>query len=541
MRIRKNAAHLNDSEWEGFCDAVVALKHTFPPGSSVNVYDQFVAMHRYASRAHGTSDFLPWHREFIRRFEAALGTVDPSVSLPYWNWGLGEAYETRVLFEDGRMGPRPETEGPVESGYFSEQGLHELAWAPVLHRGVAQSSNGAPERRVELPTREVVLDLLKRPAHQPLRDSNLENVHGTPHTWVGGAMGDSTISPSDPIFFLHHAQVDRIWALWQRFHPQARWTASNAAMWPWDGTELGAAAAASVPNLSPRDLVRPTDVWQTEALGYVYDGVEASFEFAERQNVTDAWANVDFVSNYDKPAVVACLSTFAGPDTAGVRMQNVGGGRAEFRVEEEKSLDAEVTHHAPESIAWIAGDEGLIYDVSGRIVGEMGRIRMGLGPKVAFEQAPLRDGYREEYGADPVVIASISSSNGGHPSHMRVVDTPSGPFLQLEEWEYLDQLHYMEDVSFVAVAPGSHTLRNGVTLQAGRLRVNHEWKRVDGLSAELDILLTQCMSVDGPDPVVTRQRKRVDGSGFEVRLQEEEARDGTHVYETVGYVALRRA
>ena len=45
MRIRKNAAFLTDNEWTRYCNAVVTLKHTFPGGSSVSIYDQFVAMH----------------------------------------------------------------------------------------------------------------------------------------------------------------------------------------------------------------------------------------------------------------------------------------------------------------------------------------------------------------------------------------------------------------------------------------------------------------------------------------------------------------
>lgn len=41
--------------------------------------------------------------------------------------------------------------------------------------------------------------------------------HAQPHNWVGGTMG-SHYSPDDPIFFLHHVNVDRLWALWQDVH-----------------------------------------------------------------------------------------------------------------------------------------------------------------------------------------------------------------------------------------------------------------------------------------------------------------------------------
>ena len=44
--------------------------------------------------------------------------------------------------------------------------------------------------------------------------------HNLIHGRVGRDMAQM-ISPNDPIFFLHHCQVDRIWARWQQDHPEA--------------------------------------------------------------------------------------------------------------------------------------------------------------------------------------------------------------------------------------------------------------------------------------------------------------------------------
>ena len=38
--------------------------------------------------------------------------------------------------------------------------------------------------------------------------------HNRVHVWIGGSMLINT-SPNDSVFFLHHCNVDRIWALWQ--------------------------------------------------------------------------------------------------------------------------------------------------------------------------------------------------------------------------------------------------------------------------------------------------------------------------------------
>jgi len=47
-----------------------------------------------------------------------------------------------------------------------------------------------------------------------------ERIHNSVHVWVGGDMSLSS-SPNDPVFFLHHCNVDRIWAAWQERHAGA--------------------------------------------------------------------------------------------------------------------------------------------------------------------------------------------------------------------------------------------------------------------------------------------------------------------------------
>lgn len=54
--------------------------------------------------------------------------------------------------------------------------------------------------------------------------ANLEQVHGAVHTDIGGSVGHMKYIPMssyDPIFWLHHAQIDRLTALWQALHPES--------------------------------------------------------------------------------------------------------------------------------------------------------------------------------------------------------------------------------------------------------------------------------------------------------------------------------
>ncbi|MFN0125291.1 MAG: tyrosinase family protein [Verrucomicrobiales bacterium] len=42
--------------------------------------------------------------------------------------------------------------------------------------------------------------------------------HNSGHRAVGGTMASAS-SPADPIFWMHHANIDRLWAIWQAQHP----------------------------------------------------------------------------------------------------------------------------------------------------------------------------------------------------------------------------------------------------------------------------------------------------------------------------------
>ncbi|KAI8922675.1 hypothetical protein BC831DRAFT_404713, partial [Entophlyctis helioformis] len=92
--LRKEWRQLSDSERSAYLTAVKKLKAR-PRGPSAGAsiaswnYDQFVITHlENVDTAHGIAAFLPWHRLFINGFEAALRTIDPSVTLPYWDWTL---------------------------------------------------------------------------------------------------------------------------------------------------------------------------------------------------------------------------------------------------------------------------------------------------------------------------------------------------------------------------------------------------------------------------------------------------------------------
>ena len=335
MGIRKNAADLLPVERQNFINAVLTLKNTVEPGRQLSIYDEFVALHlgviqiiidedvwrthggtRLVNGAHVGPSFLPWHREFIRRFEQALQKVDPSVSLPYWNWGLGDSAQTNVLFQNNFMGPRGSvftrevTDGPFAEIANSFNSILPNGWkveSRLRGRGLGDTrgAGSALQRNMildpeGLPSFNAWEETLKKDIYTEFRPalengSGLSNLHRAMHNgvhvWVGGSMGFMT-SPNDPIFFLHHCQVDRLWAAWQQAHPT---TPSNPhypkrnpeyeldyghsiddRMWPWDGGQSNPEEriVEMLPSFAEDDLVTPRDVLDHAARGYSYDTLQ---------------------------------------------------------------------------------------------------------------------------------------------------------------------------------------------------------------------------------------------------------------------------
>ena len=76
MPCRKDYRDLTKDERDRFVAALYHLKST-------GVIDTFATEHAdNFGVAHGGSTFIPWHREFLRRFEDELRAYDPSLSIP---------------------------------------------------------------------------------------------------------------------------------------------------------------------------------------------------------------------------------------------------------------------------------------------------------------------------------------------------------------------------------------------------------------------------------------------------------------------------
>ncbi len=183
---------------------------------------------------HGSLHFLTWHRAYLYFFEQVLrdASGDPNLTLPYWEW------QTR------RQLPR-DYRSPANSGN-------------PLFDGSRRMNNGS-----SLPG-NVIVDLNNALAQRSFSSfsRSLENSpHGEIHMLVGGNMGRVPTAARDPIFWSHHANVDRHWDRWLR--------ASSSHQNPSDGNFLNR-RFTFVDVHGNNVSITAGDVLDHHALGYRY-------------------------------------------------------------------------------------------------------------------------------------------------------------------------------------------------------------------------------------------------------------------------------
>ena len=72
-----------------------------------------------------------------------------------------------------------------------------------------------PDAPDELPKADRLKELVLQESTFEGFSANLEGFHDDIHAWVGGSMSLVPTSGYDPIFYAHHAMVDRLWSIWQ--------------------------------------------------------------------------------------------------------------------------------------------------------------------------------------------------------------------------------------------------------------------------------------------------------------------------------------
>jgi tyrosinase len=212
---------------------------------------------------HQTWYFLPWHRMYVYYFEqivraAVLESGGPSDwTLPYWDYGLdGKNATLPLAFRN------PTIDGAPNPLYVAER---------------ARGMNSGATIRPEVTSAALAL---ARPSFTGATEfgggvtsfgeqfsGETGRLEQTPHNDIhnavgkGGWMADQDMAAQDPIFWLHHANIDRLWACWISkgyVDPSdPRWTGQSFSFFEASGSPVSKTCAEVLDTIAD--------------LGYTYD------------------------------------------------------------------------------------------------------------------------------------------------------------------------------------------------------------------------------------------------------------------------------
>ena len=219
LRVRRNALELpaDDPIFAKYAQAVKAM-HELPAMDRRN-WQRQAEIH--ADRCpHGQPGFLQWHRHYINFFEQICGQLigDTTFALPYWDWSFGRGIIPDALFNLSDLNVT----------HWNDPGVYDSpvpgGWTGINTTGIRAIGAGVGVQDDPVRGGAFTSDTINSILNESLFSRFTGRLEGSPHNSghvvVGfaatatGHMG-SGLSPLDPLFWLHHCNVDRLWAQWQ--------------------------------------------------------------------------------------------------------------------------------------------------------------------------------------------------------------------------------------------------------------------------------------------------------------------------------------
>jgi hypothetical protein len=226
-----NSLYPNSPEME-------ALRAAIPQMRQSGFWDRQVSIHSRDWHQHHSWLFLPWHRAFLLQFEREVRRLTyDGFRMPYLDWDADRI--PAMLYEppfahDGR------THGPDDS-LSAFQGTDGQRFSESAPYGFT-SFFGEPN----------------------FGGDDESYGHNLVHVFVGGDMGNIPTAPRDPLFWFHHANVDRLWWYWSNLNGC---DSANCYSSEWVSARLN---GIEDPDGRPLRSLTPASVISTTALGYDY-------------------------------------------------------------------------------------------------------------------------------------------------------------------------------------------------------------------------------------------------------------------------------
>ena len=246
-RVRKAASSLSSAHDDilAFAEGVKLMKRRSDSLS-------WEAQNRlHAQRAeHGNWRFLPWHRLQVAHMERIIAQVTghSNFAMPYWDWQVDRFLPPWVLDPTSPL-YEPERDPAAETLDFQKARFAQS-------RDVARVSGDSFDAFCG---RERAAGRVEAYGHNII------------HMLVGGYMGSTRTAALDPVFWLHHCNVDRVWATWHQKN------GDNAYPRPWKDVSM---TGFTGPDGRQTGRWVASRITTTRGLGYRYDSLYAPLVFA---------------------------------------------------------------------------------------------------------------------------------------------------------------------------------------------------------------------------------------------------------------------
>jgi tyrosinase len=155
-----------------------------------------------------TDNFLPWHRMYVYFFEMLVGAVlrDDTFTLPYWDFSPGLPSSQSGIMPQAFRSPN---DSLLASLYMQDRNSGVNSGSPIdtQYPGVFSTASAMAETTYS--------------PHSPQQgfcNTLNSGIHSAVHVLVGTLtnMGYIPASAQDPVFWVVHCNIDRLWASWNR-------------------------------------------------------------------------------------------------------------------------------------------------------------------------------------------------------------------------------------------------------------------------------------------------------------------------------------
>jgi len=318
--------------------------------ASYSLYDIFQQIHSSSrnSMFHGTSAFPPQHKGLLWLYESALNyiaavdgpSMDPPITAdqaciaqPYWKWDDGwnsalndwsNMANTDVFWDSDLFGDTH----PAASSYKITTGLFRTGLPWKMYSSICAPGNSYCDTDLKRLFNQAALTTTLPNIKSYLTLCDYSNflvyihggMHGMIHNYISFAMLTTGTSAMDPLFWLHHANIDRFYHLWADCCGHETVPASQLT----DNCPQYAAINPIGSGASKKDPYPPQNAWPVtidSILNYYTSSTTATFlQPSDWPTIRDMWSmgdtnNYGWCGLYYRYGPDTLVSSLTCPDT----------------------------------------------------------------------------------------------------------------------------------------------------------------------------------------------------------------------------------